>query len=161
VTKPGLKEWGTLAEIVGTIAVVVSLLLVLHSLNLNNALISAQVSDNTYDALREAELFRLGNRELLAITSKPSVDLGSLSATEQELYVSWVYLYLDEWERLVSRADDQLIAPGNLDDWQFYFENWSDRYVTQAVWDRIGWRYRGGIIGRWLDDKFGVSGGPR
>lgn len=151
--KLSLPEWAALAEIAGTVAVVVSLLMVAHNLDRNNSMVSAQISDNTYDALREAELFRLGSTDLLAITSNLPVAWNDLTRNEQELYRSWVYLYLDEWDRLFSRQDDGLILSENLDDWHVYFNVWAEKHVTPDVWEVIRWRYQTGRVGQIMANR--------
>jgi hypothetical protein len=149
-----LPDWAALAEIAGTVAVVISLLFVAHNLERNTATISAQVSDDTYDALREIEGIRLASPELLALTGTGPPAFSALDAGQRELYVSWIALYLDEWERIYSRRDDGLIQPQNLDDWHAYFENWAERYVTPEVWADIRWRYAIGSVGEYMEQRF-------
>lgn len=149
-----LPDWAALAEIAGTIAVVISLLIVAHNLERNTAMVSAQVSDDTYNALREIEGIRLATPELVALTSKDPPGYETLDARQRELYVSWIGLYLDEWDRIYSRREDGLIQPQNLDDWHTYFEVWADRYVPAEVWADLRWRYTTGSVGQYMDRKF-------
>ena len=155
-----LLDWAALAEIAGTVAVVISLLFVAHNLQRNTATISAQVSDDTYNALREIEMFRLASPELVALTSKNPPSFETLAADQRELYVSWIALYLDEWERIYSREDDGLIRPQNLDDWHAYFADWADRYVTAEIWADIRWRYKTGFVGQHMEGRFASSNTP-
>jgi len=149
-----LPDWAALAEIAGTVAVVISLLFVAHSLERNTAMVSAQVSDDTYDALREIEMFRLGSPELVALTSEDPPSFETLDAGQRELYVSWIALYLDEWERIYSRQEDGLIQPQNLDDWHAYFAAWADRQVSAEIWADIRWRYTAGSVGKHMERRF-------
>ncbi len=49
----GLSDWASIAEITGTIAVVISLLIVAYSLERNTTALSGQIVNEMYDANRE------------------------------------------------------------------------------------------------------------
>ena len=66
--KLNLSEWASLAEIVGAFVVVISLSLVVSSLDRNTTAIKAQVGDASFTAVREVNLDLLNVPELFDIS---------------------------------------------------------------------------------------------
>ena len=136
-----LKDWVQFSEILASVGVIVSLVFVAISIERGNSLTSAEISDDTYDALRVAQVLVLQDRTLLALTQKDLVELGGLDGTEKALYQEWVALYVDEWERLYSRQRDGLIQSENMEGWNEYFRQWFRRHVSPEIWFAIRWRH--------------------
>lgn len=138
--KLSLSEWASFAEIMGAFAVVISLILVVASVDRNTAAISAQVSDASYAAVREVNLDLLNNPELFDITLRAAESLDNLDETELEKYKAWLHIYLDLWERHYSW---ELTGLMELTDqgWNTYFSAWTKRYVTRELWSDIKWQY--------------------
>lgn len=138
--KLSLSEWASLAEIIGGFAVVVSLILVVFSVDRNTAAISAQVSDASYEAIQEVSFNLLNNPELFDITLRASASLENLDEKELEKYKVWLVINLNVWERYyvweLSGLMD-LTDPG----WNTYFSAWTKRYITRELWSDIKWQY--------------------
>jgi hypothetical protein len=128
--KLSLSQWASVAEIGGTVAVVISLLLVAISLERNTAAVSAENSDDLYDAFRQIELVVLNNSELANITIRGAADPDSLSEAETAIYKMWATQYLDLWERTLIREKDGLIQPGTLEGWDEWYGDWVIRHLT-------------------------------
>jgi len=136
-----LRDWAAVAEIVGTIAVVVSLLFVVQSLNRNSAIVSSSIADNVYAALREIELSALNNPELLNVIIQGRDNPESLSAREMDQYARYVAMYVDEWDRIDTRERLGLLRSENVAGWHTYFESWIRKHVTPETWEEIKWNY--------------------
>jgi len=141
--KLNLSDWASAAEIVGTAAVVTSLIFVILSVDRNTAAITFQVSDELYNTVRELNLNLLSNPELLSITSKAVTELDDLSETEMEQYRVWLHVYIDLWERASDWEDSGLMERESMDPWHEYFSEWTKRHLTREVWDDIEWQYTG------------------
>jgi len=89
--KPGLLEWASLAEIVGTTAVVISLLFVAYSLERNTIAVSGQVANDIYDANREIQLTLLTHPELESIIDRGRKDVSNLSDLERLQYIRFCF----------------------------------------------------------------------
>lgn len=152
--KIDLKEWAAIAEIIGTIAVIVSLLFVAQSLDRNTAAISATSTAEITDALREVELSVLNNPALLNVVVKGRDEPDSLSDLEREQYTRYVGMYIDEWEKIDSRERLGLIQPVNLEGWHPYFESWLIRHVSPEMWEEIRWNYGDSNIAGRVDAVF-------
>lgn len=138
--KLSLSEWASVAEIVGAVAVVISLILVVSSVDRNTAAITSQVEDASYDALREVNLSLLNNPELFDIIIRATGGLDKLDETELEKYKAWIHINLDLWERMYSWEVSGLIDKSN-DGWNDYFSAWTKRHVSRELWADIKWRF--------------------
>ena len=144
--KLSLSQWASVAEIGGTVAVVISLLLVAISLERNTAAVSAENADDLYDAFRQIELVVLNNSELANITVRGAVDPDSLSEAETEIYKMWATQYLDLWERTLIREKDGIIQPGTLEGWDEWFGDWVKRHLTYKMWKDLEWNWTEGTL---------------
>lgn len=118
ISKPTLMDWAQIAEIMTSVGIIVSLVFVATTIESNNSLLSAEISDRTFDALRSVDELVLQDRTLLALTQKTKEELKNLDQTERVLYQEWVILNLDQWDRLYSRERDELITRNNLEAWE-------------------------------------------
>jgi hypothetical protein len=143
VRKLRLSDWASIAEIGGTLAVVISLLFVAYSLERNTTAVSGQTADEMYDAVRQVELTLFSNPELMMVTMRGKADFDGLSDVEKEQYKQWVIIYLDLWERMYAREVDGLIQRETVLGWHEYFTEWSKRYITPDIWEEIGWNWPG------------------
>ncbi len=78
-----VKKWTTIAEIAGTVAVIVSVSFVIRSIDQNTRAIEAAEANNIWEAWREVHVLPvINNPEFAAIYAKVR-DSENLSATEQ------------------------------------------------------------------------------
>ena len=144
MNKLTLRDWAAVAEIAGTIGVVVSLLMVVYSLNQNTVAISGQGVNEIYDGYREMQLAMIENPEMVMIVKRGMTDHDSLSEREQELYRLYVAMNLDMWDRLTTREKEGLISPESSEAWHAYFREWTSRYVSRALWEKEKWGWPAG-----------------
>lgn len=140
--KLNLSEWASVAEIIGAFAVVISLILVVASVDRNTAAIRAQVDDASYAAVRQVNLNLLNNAELFDITLRAVGSLDDLDEVELGQYKVWLHVYLDLWERHYDWESSGLMMVDNSDTgWNSYFAAWTKRYVTRELWNEIKWQF--------------------
>jgi hypothetical protein len=139
--KLSLRDWASVAEIIGTAAVVVSLLLLVSSLDRNSAVVSGDKADELYDAVLQIDLSVVNNAELSALISRAEHDLDSLTPEETDRYIQWLTLYLDTWERMDARQRVGLIQDETMTGWHEWFGEWAQRHMSRPLWDRIEWNY--------------------
>ena len=107
MTKLALRDWASLAEIVGTVAVVISLLIVAYSINHNSAVLQS-LNDNLlyeYDAQAISDV--VTDPSMAAILVKLD-DSEQLTAIERERFEQFMYRYLNMWELAHDRYADGL-----------------------------------------------------
>ena len=107
MTKLALRDWASVAEIVGTVAIVISLLFVAYSVNHNSAVLQS-LNDNLlyeYDAQAISDV--VTDPSMAAILVK--LDNGEqLTAIERERFQQFMYRYLNMWELAHDRYVDGL-----------------------------------------------------
>jgi hypothetical protein len=134
-----LRDWAAMAEIAGTIGVVVSLLMVVYSLNQNTVAISGSGVNEIYDGYRSMQIAMIENPEMAMIVKKGATDHDSLSEMEQELYILYVSMNLDLWDRMINRESEGLIDPASSEPWHLFFQEWTRRHVSRELWAQQKW----------------------
>lgn len=139
MNKLTLRDWAAVAEIAGTIGVVVSLLMVVYSLNQNTVAISGSGVNEIYDGYRSMQIAMMENPDMVMIAKRGATDYDSLSEMEQELYILYIAMNLDLWDRLINREAEGLIDPDSSEPWHLFFREWTRRHVNRALWDQEKW----------------------
>jgi hypothetical protein len=136
-----LSEWASLAEVVGTIAVVISLLFVAYSLERNTTAVSGQFADQLYASVREMELALMRDPKMIEVLALGREEPEKLSKTQREQYKLWAGIYIDMWELMYRRQSQGLIQPETVHGWDEYFENWAKRNLPSEIWEELRWQY--------------------
>jgi len=139
MSKLKLSDWASVAEIVGMIGVIISLLFVAASLERNTLTVSGQTADQIYEAMRNIDLVVLQDPELQALTERGYDDWETLSQAERDRYAQWVGMYLDIYEQLLSRQAQGLVQPETMFGWQDYYSEFAKRKINEGVWAEISW----------------------
>lgn len=136
-----LSEWASIAEIAGTIAVVISLLFVAYSLERNTIAVSGQGVNEMYDANREIQLILLAHPELESIIDAGRKDAANLSGQERLQYLRYLTLCLDIWEKAITRENDGLINEKVIAGWHQWYHDFFRRHLTKDMWGEIKWNW--------------------
>jgi hypothetical protein len=139
MSKLKLSDWASIAEIVGMIGVIISLLFVAASLERNTLTVSGQTADQIYESMRNIDLVVLQDPELLALTKRGHDDWESLSQAQRDRYAQWVGMYLEIYEQIVSRQREGLVLPETMVGWQEYYSDFAKRHINEGVWAEISW----------------------
>jgi hypothetical protein len=135
--KLSLRDWAAISEIVAAVAVIVSLVFVVLSINRNTMELQAQNINDLYDSLREIETTVLADAELAEIVR--SVEAGafdSLSEKEAFRYTIFMVQHLSIWEQMHARKLDGSVSTEIYADWREYFTLFARQYLPQPVWER-------------------------
>jgi hypothetical protein len=97
MSKRTLSDWAAIAEIVGTIAVVVSLLFVASSIQQNTAELRLQNNNYMYEQANSA-LEALMSQPLLVETLTKVEATESLTTADEYRHLAWVTHNLNRWE---------------------------------------------------------------
>ena len=119
--KLSLSDWASLAEIVATIAVVISLIFVVISLERNTAVMQAS-NDNFIYELQFAR-----TRDIVSSPGMASIYVKhrngeELSAEEQERFYWDMLQELSTWEVAFNRHRDGLFSTPQWEGWDGYFK---------------------------------------
>lgn len=131
MNKRPLSELASIAEIIASIAVVISLLFVGVQIYNNTAVIRASQSNDLYDAIREVELAVLTHPHLMAAVDKAQHGRRSELSEEEIVYFrNYLSQSFTIWEQAYSRANDGLMSNENYRSWEDNFVEYLRRDVT-------------------------------
>jgi len=143
----GLSEWAALAEVIGTLGVIISLIFVVIGINRSTAEAAAGASQEFFDAILAVELAIASDADWSAIVVAGRKADTQLSDIEKFRFDTYVSAMVDNWDALQTRFDDGLMEPETLEGWDVYFSEWAKRNLSQATWDRIKWQgYRHSMV---------------
>ncbi len=137
-----------IAEVIGTIGIIVSLVFVVYSVNSNTNEVRAAQTNVIYEASRQIEVSVASDPEWAGIILKGRSHAEQLSEIDQYRYDTYVVAILDTWDQLLDRYSDGLMSEGQIEGWDIYFDDWVERYVTDSDWQRIKWQYSGPIMAK-------------
>jgi len=143
--KLSLSEMAALAEVIGTIGVIVSLIFVVIGINKNTTQASATTTQAFFASFRELEMVIAADQSWSEIVVKGRNQEADLTDTEQFRYDTYVSLVIDHWDELYLRYQDRLTDPVTLSIWEEWFQEWAKRNVSRSTWDRIKWNYDYGM----------------
>jgi len=122
MNKRSLSNWASFAEIIASIAVVISLLFVGFQVHENTTEMQASQSNTLYDAMRDVDLVVLSNPHLMdAIDKAMNGDRSEMSDEEVVYFRNYLTSVFNIWEQAYYRADD-----GSMSN-QFYLE-WEEGF---------------------------------
>jgi hypothetical protein len=135
-----ISDWASVAEIIGTVAVVVSLVFVVRSIDQNTKAIEAAEANNIWQAWREtAQLPVINNADFAAINSKV-LNSQPLTDVEQIRWDKHMSAQIDIWAQLFDLQRNDLIS-------QELWKYWDDGFVQdwgaghESIWQRIRGAY--------------------
>jgi hypothetical protein len=138
--KLSIGEWASLAEVVASLAVVISLAFVGYSIQRNTDEVRAAQANYMYTASREIDLAVASDPEWSRIIVEGRTG-GALTPAEWQRYDGYVVSVLDLWDQLLGRYEDDLVDSKVFEGWDAYFEEFTKRHVTADVWGRIKWNW--------------------
>ena len=116
-----LSEWAQVGEVVGMVAVVVSLLLVVYSLNQNTAALRGEHENLVFESHSSLMKLFVADESLAAMRVKLRGENPQLSAIEQERWDAYVLTRLDIWVMAYHRYNQGLLTEEQWLPWDDYF----------------------------------------
>jgi hypothetical protein len=137
VRKLTLSEWAQLGELIASITVVISLLLVVYSLERNTAAQYGSTENLLFESHTNIASQFITDPTLAAIRIKVrhGEPLSEVEAVRWDVYKA---LLLDVWSMAYSRHSEDLLADRHWQSWDTYFTDHfrnSDLRITQEWWD--------------------------
>ena len=122
MNKRPLSNWASIAEIVASIAVVISLLFVGFQVHKNTTEMQASQSNDLYEAMRDVDLTVLSNPNLMHAVDKGMNGRRSEMSVEEIVYFrNYLTSIFNIWEQAYFRADDGSMSNANYQGWEGSF----------------------------------------
>ena len=137
--RPDLHTWAAGAEVLGSIAVVVSLLLVAYSINQNTKVTHVANLNAVYDTYREIELALAADSEWVEVVVEGSRGSRKLSDAETMRYDLYISQHLNNWEVLIEDHERGYFPDDTFEGWDAFYTHFAGKYVSAEAWQRVKW----------------------
>lgn len=132
-----LRDWAAISEVIAAVAVIVSLVFVVLSVNRNTIELQAQNVNDLYDSIREIEMTVLADAELAEIVRLVEAgSFDSLSESDAFRYTVFMTQHLSIWEQIYSRRQDGSVSMETYEEWLEYFRLFAKQTLPRAVWEK-------------------------
>jgi hypothetical protein len=142
MNKPDLQTWAAGAEVLGSIAVVVSLLFVAFSINQNTVASRVAGLNDVYNTYREIELALAADSNWIELVIEGSSGARKLSAAETMRYDLYVSQHLNNWEVLIEDHERGFMPDDTFEGWDAFYARFAGKYVSAETWQRVKWATR-------------------
>ncbi len=129
-----VRDWAAYAEIIGTVAVVISLVFVVQSIDQNTRAIEAAEMNNIYAGWREAVQIPILNDLDLADTIAKARAGDALTPGEQIRWDTFVSGKMDNWGQIFNLHENGLISTEVWQNWDRGFWVHWDRDKMASRW---------------------------
>ncbi len=131
-----VRDWAAYAEIIGTVAIVISLVFVVQSIDQNTRAVEAAQMNNIYAGWREAVIVPILNDPDLADTIAKARAGDALTAGEQIRWDMFIGAKMDNWSQMFNLHENGLISTEVWQGWDGGFWVHWDRDEMASTWAR-------------------------
>jgi hypothetical protein len=129
-----LSDWGHIAEILGAMAVIVSLLYVGKQLKHNTEAVEGQTLQEILSNYQDHQLAILGEESMAPLIVKAEAKQ-ELSPEERLRLDTWSHLVISNWERAFNSYQSGLMGKNDWTGWDRYFRGTFEYYpFMQDAW---------------------------
>jgi len=139
-----LVLWASGAEIVSSLAVVISLIFLIAEVNRNTEATLGDTSEHLLELLQQAESWAADPAfaELIVRAKDPDA---TFSPTEHEQYQRWIYLKWNACELALDRRKAELVSDDYWEAWDGGCRETLEPPLARQVWQEVRIRYGPGF----------------
>jgi hypothetical protein len=138
IKKLSLSNWASIAEVVGAIGVIVSLVFVVQSINRNTAAIHTNAEGDFLDAWREAVQMPFYTNERLAEIQLKVHSDQQLTPVEAKMWENFLRALFDTWSQLYGAYNTGVMTEQAWTEWDTaIFKLW-ERERMGEFWSEMG-----------------------
>ena len=134
--KLDLTGWAAISEIVGTVALVLSLIFVAYTIN-RNTLVMQTVNDNFVYQIQDERVRDIANNPELASITLKLRNNEELSEVERERMLSQHLREINMWELAHRRYKQGLYSPEQWHAWDGYYEVGFTTVLPEKWWEEV------------------------
>ena len=120
-------------EIIGIIAVILSLLILAYEIRKNTDTAAAQAIFDLNEAARETQFLEATDPDLVPLILKAENDLDALTEDEQYRFRRWVFAYLNLFESAWNHHHRGVTGDADMEAWKTAYCN----YMSRASFRRV------------------------
>lgn len=134
--KLNLQNWAAIAEIVGTVAIIVSLVFVVHGLNQNTKALQVANLNQIYDRIDSVNSDLVSSPELASLYVKEVFGVDGLTAEEAQFAIV-MRRELNQWEQFWFWKLDGVIDQAVWEEWDGYYAEYLSNHFSKELWNGI------------------------
>ncbi len=128
------KKWAAIAEVFGTLAVIVSLIFVGISIRQNTAVVQGNQQNLLYELTDSWFSDQVNNPELYEIEQK-AADPESLTYVERRRFTTQTFRAMNVWENAYFKHKNGLLTDDQYQSWHNANAEWIECCLPRWVWD--------------------------
>lgn len=121
--KRNLQTLVSLAQILSSVAVLVSIFFLITEYKRSTVLNEKNVEDNVYNRVMEYNRLVIENPDLAQIITEANANPDSLSAPDRLRYLAYQHIFFDSWETLWVGYRNGLVEEATWKSWNAWFIN--------------------------------------
>lgn len=111
----------SIAEIISSIAIVVSIIYVAVEFKRSDAISNKDVENHLYNSIKSMDQLVIENNDIAKLIIKASAQTDSLKEEELLRYVSFEHIFYDSWEYAFSNYQDEILEKEEWESWNEWF----------------------------------------
>lgn len=119
--KLNLDKFASIAEIVSSIAIIISLIYVAYEFNRSKTLTNRDVENILYERMYKMDQLLIENEDLANLVLKASVSTDELTPAEKMRYLAFEHIFYDSWESAWYYYSEEILEKPNWDSWNSWF----------------------------------------
>jgi len=119
--KPSIATMVSVAEIISSLAIVISLIYVGYEYKRSEIMTNRDVDNIMYQRVMELERLVIENSELAGIIVKAGSPTDTLSDEEMLRYLAYEHIFYDGWETLWAYRQEEIVDEDLWDGWNKWF----------------------------------------
>ena len=119
--KPKLETVVSFAEIISSIALIISLLYAAYEFNRSKTLTNRDVENILYERMFRIDQLIIENKDLTNLVLKASVKPDELTQDERMRYLAFEHIFYDSWESAWYYYSEGILEKPNWDSWNSWF----------------------------------------
>ncbi len=142
--KLSLSEWASIGELIGTLAVFVSLVFVVYSINQNTAAIQGSTENVMFERAADVNALVLGDPSLAAILARKRDGEVELTRVEAVRFERWQFMNLDIWAMGYNRHERGLLGTDEWEAWDTFFVEVFSRQaerLSRDQWNALAYAF--------------------
>lgn len=142
----------SIAEIISSAAIVVSLIYVAYEFQRSESLTNRDVENIIYERMLQLDHLLIGNKDLAGLIIKAENNQNDLTPEEEMRYLAYEHIFYDSWESAWYYHQEKILEDKNWEGWNSWFISAIENKPLLS-WEGNRKNYNGGFL-EYLDEVF-------
>jgi hypothetical protein len=157
--KLSLSDWASIAEVVGGVGIIVSLLFVVHSINRNTEILEYSAESEFLDAWRTVVQMPFYTNERLAEIQLKVHTGEDLSPVEAKMWENSLRALFDTWAQMHGAYRTGVMSEETWESWDAAIFTLWEREQMGSFWEEMGHHWENTSFGQHINEELARRGG--